>query len=136
MAKTPATKNMPEAYPDELRCRLLGAHTRKEGNLRELAVRFVVSYGWAKKIHRQQLQTGQMERVEQSRYGPVSAVTPEVEEQLRQQIRKQPDVTLAELQERMFSSSKVQLSVSRWGAILQGLGLHRKKNSIRARTRR
>jgi transposase len=126
---------MPEAYPDELRCRLLGAYARKEGSLQELAVRFVVSYGWAKKIRSQQRETGKMERVEQSRYGPVGAVTPKVEEQVRKEILKQPDVTLRELQERMLSSSKVQLSVSRWGAVLQSLGLHRKKNSISTGTR-
>lgn len=125
---------MPQAYSDDLRCKILRAYARKEGSLRELAQRFAVSHGYAKKIHREQLHTGQMERKPQSRYGRVSRVTATVGEQLRAEVKKQPDVTLEELQQRMRASSRVQLSVSRWGAVLQGLGLRRKKNSARART--
>jgi transposase len=125
---------MAQAYSNDLRCKILESYARGEGSLRELAERFAVSHGYAKKIHREQLRTGQMERKPQVRYGPVSVVTAAVEEQLRAEVKKQPDVTLLELQQRLRASRQVQLSRSRWGAVLQRLGLRRKKNSARART--
>lgn len=88
-----------------------------------------MSHGYAKKIHREQLRTGQMERQPQSRYGRASRVTAIVEDQLRAEVKKQPDVTLWELEQRMRVNSRVQLSPNRWGAVLQRLGLQRKKNS-------
>jgi transposase len=126
---------MAQAYSNDLRCKILQSYAREEGSLRELAERFAVSHGYAKKIHREQLHTGQMERKPQSRYGPISLVTAAVVEQLRAEVKKQPDVTLWELQQRLRASRQVQLSLSRWGAVLQRLGLRRKKNSTRARTR-
>jgi len=126
---------MAQAYSNDLRCKILQAYAREEGSLRELAERFAVSHGYAKKIHREQLHTGQMERKPQSRYGPVSRITPTVEEQLRTEVKKQPDVTLLELQQRLRASRQVQLSRSRWAVVLQRLGLRRKKNSARTRTR-
>jgi transposase len=125
---------MAQAYSNDLRCKILEAYARQEGSLREWAERFAVSHGYAKKIHREQLHTGQMERKPQSRYGPVSLVTAAVEEQLRAEVKKQPDVTLLELQQRLRARRQVQLSRSRWGAVLQRLGLRRKKNSACART--
>lgn len=126
---------MAQAYSNDLRCKILQAYGREEGSLRELAERFAVSHGYAKKIHREQLHSGQMERKPQSRYGRVSVVTAAVEEQLRAEVNRQPDVTLLELQQRLQASRQVQLSCSRWGAVLQQLGLRRKKNSARTRTR-
>jgi len=125
---------MARAYSNDLRCRLLQAYARQEGSLRELAERFAVSHAYAKKIHQHQLHSGQMERRLQSRYGRVSQVTTAVEEQLRVEVSRQPDVTLWELQQRMQASRQVQLSLSRWGWVLQRLGLGRKKNSARPRT--
>ena len=70
----------------------------ERGNLglEEMAEPFGVSYGYTKRIRRQQLRSRQSERVAQSRYGPVSRVTAEVKEPLRAELR-QPDLTLAEL---------------------------------------
>ena len=124
---------MPQPYSNDLRRKILGAYARKEGSLRELAERFDVSHAYAKKIHREQLRTGQMERKPQPRYGPVSKVTAAVQEQVRAEVKRQPDVTLWELQQRLQSSRQVVLSCSRWGAVLQALGLRRKKNSARRR---
>ena len=46
----------------------------ERGNLglEEMAEPFGVSYGYTKRIRRQQLRSRQSERVAQSRYGPVS----------------------------------------------------------------
>lgn len=129
---------MARAYSDDLRAKILGAYERGHLGLEALAEQFGVSYGYTKKIRRQQLQSGGVERPQQSRYGPVSRVTPEMEEQLRQELRRQPDLTLAELAERLELSRKLQLSRTRLWQVLERLGLRRKKNrsTPASRTRR
>jgi transposase len=118
---------MPHAYSDDLRCKLLEAYAGGAGSLRELATRFGVSWGFSKKIRVQQVQTGQMERPAQLRHGPVSQVTAEVQEKLRSWLRKQPDLTLAELREQLASNG-VRISRSRVHQVVEQLGLRRKKN--------
>lgn len=122
------TNDVARAYSDDLRAKILGAYERGQQGLEALAEQFGVSYGYTKKIRRQQLQTGQVARPQQSRHGPVSRVTPEVEEQLRQELRRQPDLTLQELAERLEESRKLRLSRNRLWQVLQRLGLRRKKN--------
>ena len=65
---------MPKAYSDDLRCKLLEAYEARAGSLQKLAAQFRVSWGFAKKIRKQQLATGQKERPVQRRYGPVSRI--------------------------------------------------------------
>ena len=119
---------MARAYSDDLRSKILGAYERGRQGLEALAEQFGVSYGYTKKIRRQQLQSGRVERPGQSRYGPVSRVTPAVEEQLRSQLRRQPDLTLRELAERLEQGLKLRLSRTRLWQVLEQLGLRRKKN--------
>lgn len=126
---------MPKAYSDDLRCRLLEAYEAGRGTLRDLAEVFRVSFGYAKKIRGQQLRTGQKERPVQSQHGPVSCVTAEVQQQMRTALRQQPDMTLAELQERIQQSRGVRLSRSLTWLWLRRLGLRYKKNSAGRRTR-
>lgn len=125
------TDKMPRAYSDDLRCKLLQAYERAEVGLEQLADQFGVSYGFTKKIRRQQLQSGHMERPPQSRHGPVSRVTAQVEQQLRVELHDQPDLTLAELGQRLDETMHVRLSKSRLWVELQRLGLRRKKNAAR-----
>jgi transposase len=125
------TDKMPRAYSDDLRCKLLQAYERAEIGLEQLADQFGVSYGFTKKIRRQQLQSGQMERPPQLRHGPVSRVTAQVEQQLRGELQDQPDLTLAELGQRLNETMHVRLSKSRLWVELQRLGLRRKKNAAR-----
>ena len=129
---------MARAYSDDLRCKILRAYERGRLGLEALAEQFGVSYGYTKKIRRQQLQSGRVERPPQSRHGPVSRVTPEVEEQLRRELRRQPDLTLGELAERLEQSRQLRLSRTRLWEVLRGLGLRRKKNrsTPASRTRR
>ena len=119
---------MARAYSDDLRGKILWAYKRGQLGLEALAEQFGVSYGYAKKIRRQQLQSGGVERPRQSRHGPVSRVTPEVEEQLRTELRRQPDVTLRELAERLEQSRRFRRSRTRLWQVLQRLELRRKKN--------
>jgi transposase len=119
---------MPRAYSDDLRCKLLEAYEADQGTLRELATQFRVSWGYSKKIRAQQLRTGQKERPAQSQHGPVSRVSPLVQQQLRSALRQQPDLTLVELQRRVEQTSGVSLSKSLIWLWLRRLGLRHKKN--------
>lgn len=126
---------MPRAYSDDLRCKILQVYERSDLGLEELAEQFGVSYGFTKKIRRQQLRSGQMERPVQSRYGPVSRVTTKIQEQLRVELRRQPDLTLAELGAHLEHSQRLRLSKTRLWEVLLGLGLRRKKNRSTPRNR-
>ncbi len=114
-----------------MRCKLLQAYERAGISLEQLAEQFGVSYGFTKKIRRQQLKSGQMERPLQRVHGPVSRVTDAVKGHLRQQLQDQPDLTLAELGQRLEQHLQVKLSKTRLCLELQRLGLRRKKNVAR-----
>lgn len=118
---------MAKAYSDDLRRKLLQAHDRGEGSLAELARRFGVSVPWAWKISRQRRRTGQMERVEQ-RHGPPSRMTPAVQASLRGLVRQQPDVTLVELQQRLWVNERIRVSFQHLWRVLQKMGLRLKKS--------
>lgn len=122
---------MPRAYSDDLRSKLLKAYAAGRGSLEELASQFGVSYGYSKKIRRQQLGTGQMERPRQLRHGPAGQLSAEIKQYLRIVIAEQPDVTLAELQERLRHTRRIEISCSRLWYWLRGLGLRHKKNAAR-----
>lgn len=119
---------MPRAYSDDLRCKLLEAYEAGRGSLQELARQFRVSWGYSKKIRAQQLRTGEKARPQQLQHGPVGQLTPVVEQQLRSALRRQPDLTLAELQQRLAERAGLRISRSRLWVWLQGLGLRHKKN--------
>jgi transposase len=92
-----------------------------------LAQRFGVSFEYVRKIGRHFRRSGRMERVPQSRRGRLSRVTDAVKERLRGWLREQPDLTEAELRERLAGSG-VQVSKSRVGQVLRQMGLRRKKS--------
>jgi transposase len=119
---------MATAYSDDLRRKLLQAHQRKEGSLSELAKRFCVSLGWALKISSQLHRTGKMERVAGRRRGPVSKITAKIEQELKEWIAQQPDLTLAELQLRLFEKRQLEISLSRLWTVLKSLDLRLKKS--------
>jgi transposase len=119
---------MPQPYSDDLRRKLLEAYEAGQGTLRELAKQFRVSWGYSKKIRAQQLRSGRKERPQQKRHGPVGRVSPQVQQQLRSAVRQQPDVTLAELQQRIQQNTGVELGRSWLWVWLRRLGLRHKKN--------
>lgn len=122
---------MPRAYSDDLRAKLLKSYAAGRGSLEELASQFGVSYGYAKKIRRQQLQTGTVQRPAQLRHGPTGQLTAEIRQYLRAVIATHPDVTLAELREQLRAAHQVRISRSRLWYWLRGLGLRHKKNAAR-----
>jgi transposase len=126
---------MAKAYSNDLRRKLLEAYDRGEGSLRELAERFGVSSPYAWKISAQRKQTGQVERVEQ-RHGPESKVTGAVEQPLRAWVRQQPDLTLVELQERLWETARLPVSVARVWQVLRRMKLPLKKSHSPPRNKR
>ena len=119
---------MATAYSDDLRRKLLEAYERNEGSLSELADRFAVSLGWAKKISAHKTRTGKMERSPGKPRGPASKVTAEIQQQLHDWIRAQADLTLAEMQLRLYEQRKVEVSLSRLWTVLQRMGMRLKKS--------
>ncbi len=125
---------MAKAYSNDLRRKLLEAYDRGEGSLRELAERFGVSSPYAWKISAQRQRTGRVERVEQ-RHGPESKVTGAVEQQLRTWVRQQPDLTLVEIQERLWETVRLPVSVARVWQVLRRMKLRLKKSHSTPRNR-
>lgn len=122
-----ATNWMAQPYSDDLRCKFLEAYESGAGSLRELARQFRVSWSYGKKIRGQQKRTGQKERPAQSQHGPASRVTEAAKDRLRSWLQEQPDLTEAELRERLQASG-VRVCKSRVGQVLRAMGLRRKKN--------
>jgi len=119
---------MATAYSDDLRRKLLEAHQRGEGSLSQLAKRFSVSEGWALKISAQRHRTGKMERPPGRPPGPASKITAEIQQELKGWIGKQADLTLAELQLRLYQRRKLEISLSRLWTVLKSMGLRLKKS--------
>ena len=118
---------MARSYSDDLRRKLLSAYDRGEGSLPQLAQRFSVSVGWAKKISSQRVRTGQAERVPH-RPGRKLSAGPDAQQQVKNWFISQPDLTLVEVQARLKSESAVQISVPQVWYLLRRLGLRLKKS--------
>lgn len=119
---------MASAYSNDLRRKLLEAYERNEGSLAELADRFSVSLGWAKKISAHKTRTGRVEREPGKPRGPASKITGEIQQQLREWIAAQADLTLAELQLRLYQTRRLEVSLSRLWTVLKNLGMRLKKS--------
>lgn len=118
---------MAKAYSDDLRIKVLEAYEGRVGSLRKLAAQFRVSWGYTKKIRSQQVHSGQKQRPEQLRHGPASRISSAAQQNLREWLREQPDLTEAELRERLAGRG-VQVCKSRVGQVLRQMGLGRKKS--------
>src|SRR5439155_17267658 len=77
---------------------------------------------------------GQIERPPWRR-GPASRVTVPVQDWIRQQIRKQPDVTLMELQQGLQAGQGLGLSIGKLWLALQQMRLRLKKSHSMPRNR-
>jgi transposase len=84
-------------------------------SLADLAERFQVSVGWAKKISARRTRSGEVNASTRRRAGRLSRVTVAVREWLREQIRSQPDVTLQELQQRLAQAHQLCLGLALGG---------------------
>jgi len=112
---------------DDLRRKLLSAYDQGEGSLPELARRFLVSVGWAKKISAARKHTGVAERVPH-KPGRKPRAGAEAKQQVRDWFRQQPDLTLAEVRQKLFAEADVTLSLPQVWKLLGKLGLRLKKS--------
>src|SRR5258708_26933899 len=118
---------MAKPYGDDLRRKFLLAYDRGEDTLEELADRFLVSVGWAKKISAQRNRSGQAERV-RHQAGRKWRAGAEAQRQVMDWVASKPDLTLAQLQARLYNEAGISLSLGRVWHPLKKLGLRLKKN--------
>jgi transposase len=118
---------MARPYSDDLRRRILEALEQGEGSEPELAARFRVSYGYVKKIRRQQLRTGTMARVPHQP-GRKPKFTQPIRDRLGNWLKQQPDLTLAELQEKLREDAQLGVSRPSLWVVLKKMGLRLKKS--------
>ena len=118
---------MGKPYGDDLRRKLLYAHDQGQGTLEELAARFLVSVGWAKKISAARKRTGQAERLPHHP-GRKPHADAKAQQQVRAWFVQQPDLTLAEVQQKLHSEAGVRLSLPQVWHLLRKLGLRLKKS--------
>ena len=118
---------MAKPYGDDLRRKFLFAYDQGEETLEELADRFLVSLGWAKKISAQRKRTGQAERIphQPGRKWRASAAA---QRQVMDWVASQPDLTLVQLQSKLHSEASISLSLGRIWHLLKKLGLRLKKS--------
>jgi transposase len=119
---------MARPYSDDLRRKILEAYAQGEVTLEQLAERFRVSYGYVKKLRQQQLRHGQMERVPHQP-GRKPKFTEPIRERLRGWLKQQPDLTLAELQEKLLEQAQLRVSQpSLWVVLRRKMGWRLKKS--------
>ena len=118
---------MGKALGDAFRRKLLFAYDQGEETLEELASRFLVSVGWAKKISAARNRTGQAERLPH-KPGRKPHAGIEAQQQVRVWFVHQPDLTLAEVQEKLLGEAGISLSLPQVWKLLRKLGLRLKKS--------
>jgi transposase len=125
---------MPQPYSNDLRRKFFQVYDAGEGTLEEVAKRFRVSLSWAKKISARRRKTGEIE-LRPWRRGPRSRVTAAHREWMREQIGRQPDLTLQELQQRLEQDQRLRLSLGWIWVVVRQLGLRLKKSRSTRKSR-
>lgn len=88
------------AYSQDLRQRVLDAVPRKEGSIRQIAARFVVSLSFVVRLLQTHRRTGSLAPKPHGG-GRRPALGPDDLERLKELVRQQPDATLEELRDRL-----------------------------------
>ena len=114
-------------YGDDLRRKFLHTYDQGEGTLEDLAGRFSVSLGWAKKISAQRNRSGQAERVPYHP-GRKPRVGVEMHPLVKNWFAAQPDLTLSEVQQKLSQEVGISLSQPQIWYLLQKLKLRLKKS--------
>ena len=114
-------------YSQDLRQRILQTVQRREGSLRQIARRFLVSISFVVRLLQTYRRTGSIQPHPPGGGNPAK-LDPEDLEHLRELVRQQPDATLEELRQRLG----VPCSTMAICRALKKLGLPRKKKVPRA----
>src|ERR1043166_6847030 len=109
-------------YSHDLRQRILETVQRREGSLRQIARRFLVSLSFVVRLLQTYRRTAPIHPQPHRGENPAKP-GPEDLERLRELVRQQPDATLEELRQRLGASCSL-MTLSR---ALRQLGLPRKK---------
>jgi transposase len=118
------------AYSQDLRQRVIDAVERKEGSIRQIARRFVVSLSFVVRLLQLHRRTGSVEP-KPSAGGRRPALGPDDLERLKELVRQQPDATLEELRRRLG----IDCSLTAIWRALGKLELPRKKKVLHAQER-
>jgi transposase len=114
-------------YSLDLRQKILQAYERGVGSQRQLAELFGVSISFVEKLFMRGHRTGQAAPKPHAG-GVPSRIDAPARLQLQQWPAEQPDLTLAELVERLDQCLHIKVSSPRLCHVLQELGLPRKKS--------
>ncbi len=115
-----------KAYSQDLRKRVLAAVKAGKQTQADIAATFDVSQSTVEKWWRRKRETGKSTPLPPP-HGPKRALQDHAA-LIRAEVKKQPDLTLGELCERVAALSGVQVSASTMCRELQALGLPRKKS--------
>jgi transposase len=121
---------MPAPYSNDLRWKVVNAYKNEEGDQKEIAQRFSVSLSFVKRLWKR-YQTNQ--DIKPAPFGgwKRSKIDRQGEETLRQWLREEGDLTLAELCERYQQQCGRSVSTSAMGRPLRKMKVSRKKNALR-----
>jgi transposase len=128
---------MAKAFGDELRRRILQCCEEGQQTQEEIAQRFRVSVRYVGKLVAHKRQTKQAERIPH-RPGRKPKLTQPIREQLGGWLKRQPDLTLAELQKKLGQEEQLHSSqVAIWKALRKmGLRLKKSRSMPKSKTRR
>src|SRR3974377_2603018 len=101
---------MPEPYSNDLRRKFVEGDDSGGVSVKEVAKGFGVSESWAKKLSARRSKTGQIE-VRSWQHGPKSRVTAAIQAWMREQMGRQPDLTLQRLQQQLGGGERLALGV-------------------------
>jgi transposase len=126
---------MPAPYSNDLRWKVVNAYQNDEGDQQEIAQRFSVSLSFVKRLWKR-YQTHQ--EVEPAQFGGWrrSKIDRQGEETLRQWLREEGELTLAELCERYYQQCGERVSTSAMDRTLRKRKVSRKKKRSMTPTKR
>ena len=116
-----------QAYSLDLRQRVVNAYEQGEGSIAEIAEMFSVGQSFVKKMLRQERETGAVKAYAHGG-GRRRALNSRQMQRLKRLVENEPDLTLVELQEKLLSGERVQISIATLARVLTEIGLPRKKS--------
>ena len=115
-----------KAYSLDLRQRVVAAYEKGSGSLAQVAEQFNVGQTFLKKMLRQQRETGSVAPLAHGG-GRQPALSEKEHRLLRQKVKEQPDISLAELQELLAATAGVSVSLPTIHRSLHSASLSHKK---------
>jgi transposase len=115
-----------KAYSLDLRQRVVAAYDEGKGSIAEVAEQFNVGQTFVKKMLRQQRETGSVAPLAHGG-GRQPSLSDKEHRLLRQKVKEQPDVSLAELQEHLAAKAGVTASLPTIHRSLRSASLSHKK---------